>query len=160
MKETIQAFLDDRQVAIAGASNKKDNFGRSILIELTKKGYTVHPVNPNCEEVEGRPCVPSVKELPPEVSGLILAVPPALSEEIASQCIGTPVRRVWMVRGVGHGSYSEKAHEICRANSIDVVHGFCPLMFFGSGPHRFHFWIRKNFGKVPPEFRESISART
>ena len=152
MKETIQAFLEDSNVAVAGASNRKENFGRSILTELTKKGYSVHPVNPKCEEIQGRPCVPSVKELPPEVSSLILAVPSSLSEEILEQCKGTPIRRVWMIKGVGRGAYSEQAVQLCKENNIEVVHGFCPMMFFGKGMHKFHFWMRKNFSSLPEEY--------
>ena len=49
MKKTIQAFLDQKRVAIAGASNNKDNFGRSLLTELAKKEYELYAVNPNCE---------------------------------------------------------------------------------------------------------------
>jgi predicted CoA-binding protein len=152
MKKTIQAFLADKKVAIAGASANKDNFGRSIMTELTKLGYEVHPVNPKCEEIEGTRCVPSVKDLPGNIEGLILAVPSQLSEEIIGQCIGTPIRRVWMIKGVTKGAYSEKAHELCKENGIEVVYGFCPMMFFGKGAHRFHFWLRRNFTKLPEEY--------
>lgn len=139
-------------MAIAGASEKKENFGRSIMAELVKLNYTVYPVNPNCKEIMGVQCFSTVRELPPEVEGLILAVPALLTEEIVGQCVGTPIKRVWMIRGIGKGAYSEKAMEICRENQIEVVHGFCPMMFYGAGPHRFHFWIRKTFGKVPAEY--------
>lgn len=153
MKTIIQEFLDDKNVAIVGASARKDNFGRSILVELTKSGYGVFPVNPNCEEVEGIKCVPSVKELPEHVKGVILAVPAALSEEVVAQCAGTPVRRIWLIKGVGRGAYSEKAHELCRENNIDVVYGFCPMMFFGKGMHKFHLWMRKTFSTLPAEYQ-------
>jgi predicted CoA-binding protein len=152
MKKTIQSFLEDDKVAIAGASNKKDNFGLFIMKELVKTGYRVYPVNPGCQEIDGVPCLPSVKELPGEVQGLILAVPPALTEEIVRECVGTPVRRVWMIKGVGKGAYSEKAHELCRQNNIEVVYGFCPMMFFGKGMHRVHRWLRKQFGTLPSEY--------
>lgn len=152
MKNTIQAFIDQKKVAIAGASNNKDNFGNSLLKELAKKDYEVYPVNPLCEKIEGRACVPSVKELPPEVENLILAVPSKLTEEIVEQCLETSVQRVWMIKGVGKGAYSEKAHKLCQKHGIKVVYGFCPMMFFGDGMHKFHFWLRKTFGKMPAEY--------
>lgn len=152
MKEIIQEFLKNKKVAIAGASNNKDNFGTSILKELAKKDFELYPVNPNCEEIEGRTCVSSIKELPSDVENLILAVPPKLTEEIVEQCVETPIKRVWMIRGVGKGAYSEKAHKICKDNGIEVVYGFCPLMFYGEGVHGFHFWLRKTFGKLPKEY--------
>jgi predicted CoA-binding protein len=152
MKETIQEFLNDKKVAIVGASNKKDNFGRSIMTELSKAGYEVFPVNPRCEEVEGVACVPSVRDLPEQVKGVILAIPSTLTEEVVSECAGTPIKRVWMIKGMGRGAYSEKAHELCKAHNIEVVYGFCPMMFFGKGMHKFHLWLRKTFSSLPEEY--------
>ena len=121
MKQTIQDFLDHKKVAIAGASPKKDNFGKYLVTELDKLGNEVYPVNPLYDEIEGK-------------------------------AVGTGIKRVWMVRGMGKGAYSEKAHAICNENQIGVIYGFCPLMFYGGGMHKFHFWLRNNLGKVPGEY--------
>ena len=152
MKKTIQAFMDHKKVAIAGASPKKDNFGLSLMKELEKRGNQVIPVNPGYQEIDGKVCCSTIKDLPADVENLILAVPPALSEEIAAQVAGSGIRRVWMVKGVGKGAYSEKAHHVFSENNIEVVYGFCPLMFYGDGVHKFHLWLRKNFGKLPGEY--------
>jgi predicted CoA-binding protein len=152
MKDAILAFLDSKKVAIVGASSNKDNFGRSLMVELSRKDYQVIPVNPKYETVEGVACVPTVKELPAEVESVILAVPPKLTDEVVDQCIGTSVKRVWMIGGIGRGAYSKNAQEKCREHNIDVVYGFCPLMFYGDGFHKFHFWLKKTFGKLPPEY--------
>ena len=157
MKDTIQEFLEDKKVAIVGASANKENFGLYLTKELSKKAYQVIPVNPKCKEVENIPCVPTVKDLPEDVHSVILAVPPSLTEEIVDQCIGTPVKRVWMIRGMGRGAYSESAHQLCRENKIDVVYGFCPLMFYGEGMHKFHFLLRKTFAKLPAEFKLAVN---
>lgn len=152
MRQTIQSFLDNKKVAIAGASPKKDNFGLYLMKELAKLGNEVYPVNPRYEEVEGTKCISSIKDLPSDVENLILAVPPELSEELAGQLAGTGIRRVWMVKGMGKGAYSEKAHANCKENQIEVVYGFCPMMFYGGGGHKFHHWLRKTFGKLPGEY--------
>jgi acetyltransferase len=155
MKKTIQLFLESDKVAIAGASPKKENFGRSLLIELQKLGKEVSLVNPKYTEIEGIPSMPVVKDLPGDVENLILAVPPELTEEIVEQSVGSGIKRIWMVRGMGKGAYSEKAHKTCRDNGIEVVYGFCPLMFYGKGVHHFHHWLRTTFGKVPQEYASS-----
>ena len=152
MKDIIEEFLSSKKVAVVGASPRKDNFGRSLLLELSKKDYEAIPVNPKCKEVEGISCVPTVRDLPEDVSSLILATPPSLTEYVVEQCIDTPIKRVWMIRGVGRGAYSEKAHQLCNENDIKVVYGFCPMMFFGEGMHKFHLWLRKRFGKLPGEY--------
>ena len=152
MKKTIQAFLDHKNVAIAGASPKKENFGLFLKKELEKRENQVFPVNPKYQEIEGSACFPSVKDLPGDVENLIMAVPPELSEEIAEQLVGTGIKRVWMVKGVGRGAYSEKAAQFLNENQIEVIYGFCPMMFYGKGMHKFHFWLRKTFGKLPGEY--------
>ena len=155
MKQTIQKFLDHKTVAIAGASPNKDNFGKYLMTELDKLGIEVFPVNPIYDEIEGKTCFSSVKDLPAQVENLILAVPPELSEEIVEQAVGSGIKRVWMIRGMGKGAYSEKAHSTCSENQIEVVYGFCPLMFYGEGMHKFHLWLRKNFGKLPGKYQIS-----
>jgi predicted CoA-binding protein len=157
MKKTIQAFLDHKKVAIAGASPNKENFGLFLKKELEKTGNQVIPVNPKHKEIDGVACCPSVKDLPPDVENLILAVPPKLSEEIAEQLVGSRIKRVWMVKGVGKGAYSEKAHQLLSENQIHVIYGFCPMMFYGHGMHKFHFRLRKIFGKLPSEFHVSAN---
>lgn len=157
MKETIQNFLENKKVAIAGASPKKDNFGLYLMKELTKLGNEVYPVNPRYDEVEGKKCLSSFRELPAGVENLILAVPPELSEELVEQLPGSGIKRVWMLKGMGKGAYSEKAHATCKENQIKVVYGFCPMMFYGGGGHKFHHWLRKTFGKLPGEYLVSAN---
>jgi predicted CoA-binding protein len=152
MKKTIQAFLDNKKLAIVGASPNKDNFGRSLMAELSKKEYQITPVNPKYDKVEGVETVATVKDLPVELENIIIATPPLLTNEIAGQIIGTHIKRVWMIRGVGKGSATEEARKILLDNGIEVVYGFCPMMFMGDGMHKFHFWLRSRFGKMPAEY--------
>lgn len=152
MKNIIDKFLENNQLAIAGVSPNADNFGRSIMKELMKMDYHVIPVNPKYEEVEGVKTVAAPGDLPADIENLIIMTSPDVTSEIAKACIGTGIKRVWIHRGVGKGSYSEEAHRMLKDNGIEVVYGFCPMMFFGKGMHRFHFKLRKTFGKMPAEF--------
>ena len=155
MKKIIQNFLDAEKIAIAGASPNKDNFGKSLMTELGKLGKIIYPVNPLHKEIDGRACIPTVNDLPGDVDSLIMAVPPELTEAIALQCTDSGIKRVWMVRGVGKGAYSEKAHKSFSENQIEVVYGFCPMMFYGKGIHKFHLWLRKTVGTLPGEYQLS-----
>jgi hypothetical protein len=153
MNTTIEKFVSDKNVALIGVSLDKNKFGNYLLHELTKNGYTVFPVHPTMTEIEGITCFPDVKTLPDYVSNLILVVNPVVTEQLVSQLNDSLIQRVWMHRGVGKGSASMGAIGAFKAIGIEVVHGFCPMMFFSpSGVHRLHFWLRKNFGKVPVEF--------
>ena len=155
MNQTIDAFLEGTEIAIVGVSTKKENWGLMLMKELQPKGYRIHPVNPNYEEVEGIKCVDSVRDLPDSVENLILAVNPERAKEIIMQLDGTSIRRVWLNQGIGHGAYSREAIELLKDKKLEYIYGFCPMMFFGKGMHKFHFWMRKNLGKVPMEFSKN-----
>ena len=153
MNTIIEKFTSDRNIALIGVSSDQKKFGNAILRELVKKGYTLFPVHPSLKEVEGIHCIPDVHSLPENVTNLILIVNPAASEQIVSRLGDSPIRRVWMHRGSGKGSASSAAIDSCRTAGIEVVYGFCPMMFFSpSGIHQMHFWLRKKFGNVPAEF--------
>ena len=153
MNTIIDGFVSDKNIALIGVSADKTKFGNALLSELTKKGYTVFPVHPSLPEIEGIKCYTDVKLLPGHVTNLILVVKPAVTEHIIPQLKGSSILSVWMHKGAGQGSGSAAAIEACKEIGIEVVHGFCPMMFFSpSGIHRFHFWLRKKFGKVPAGF--------
>jgi len=153
MNTIIESFKGDKNIALIGISTNKQKFGNALLHELTKKGYTVFPLHPLLAEVEGIKCYPDVKTLPDFVTNLILVVNPLATGQIIPQLKDSPIQRVWMHRGAGKGSGSAAAIEACKENGLEVVHGFCPMMFFSpSGIHSFHFWLRKKFGKVPAEY--------
>jgi uncharacterized protein len=153
MNAIIEKFVSDKNIALIGVSANKLKFGNAIMAELTKKGYTVFPVHPTLAEVDGMKCYSGVELLPDYVTNLILVVKPQITELIISQLKDSPIKRVWMHRGVGKGSASDTAIGACKNKGIEVVYGFCPMMFLApSGMHNFHLWLRKNLGKVPAEF--------
>ena len=155
MNAIIEKFTGDKNIALIGVSTNKQKFGNTLLHELTRKGYTVFPVHPTLAEVEGIKCFSDIKTLPDQVTNLIIVVNPTATEQIVSQLKGSSIQRVWMHRGAGKESGSVVAIEACKAIGIEVVYGFCPMMFFSPlGVHSLHFWLRKKFGKIPVEFNK------
>lgn len=152
MKQLIETFLSNKKLAILGVSPRKENWGKALMVELEKLEYKVLPVNPKFEEIEGEKCYPSVAELPTDIENVIIAVNAELAESIIDQFEGSSIKTVWFQRGMGKGSYSEKAADKLRENNIKVIYGFCPMMFVGGSGHKFHYWLRRNMGKTPVEF--------
>ena len=91
-------------------------------------------------------------DLPADIENVIIAVNSELAEVIIDQFKDSSIKRVWFQRGMGKGSYSEKAAKKLSEYNIEVIYGFCPMMFIGGGGHKFHYWLRKNIGKTPTEF--------
>lgn len=155
MNQTIDAFLENKEIAIVGVSPRKENWGLMLMKELHKKAYKVYPVNPKYSEVEGVKFINSLSDLPSNVENVIIAVNHKLACEIIKQIDGTGIKRVWLNQGIGQGAYSLEAVDLLKQSKLEYVYGFCPMMFFGSGMHKFHFWIRKNLGKIPVEFSKN-----
>lgn len=146
-RRVVEEFVAQKTLALAGASRSGKKFGNSILKELREKGYTVLPVHPEAEQIDGVPCVPSLAALPEAVGGLVLVVKPAESAKLVREAHAAGITRVWMQQG----AESAEAIAYCREHGIDVVHGECLLMFAEPvhSVHSFHRWIWKVFGKLP-----------
>jgi len=150
-RSSVEKFLAQSHLGLVGASRGGKKFGNIVLRELTKRGYRVSVVHPEAAEIDGVRCVPSVSELPDEVGGIVLVVPPEQTEKVVREATLRGVRHIWMQQG----SESAAAIELCRESGIDVVHGECILMFAEpAGFHRFHRWLWKVFGKLPASARE------
>lgn len=75
----LAPLLEPRSVAVVGATDRVDSYGGNVLRNLTRAGFEgpVWGVNPKRKEVLGRPCVPTVAELPEAVDALVVAIPAA-----------------------------------------------------------------------------------
>lgn len=155
MQNTINNFKNSKNIAIAGISRtKKTNIGNILLAELSKKGYNIYPINPNTNEIDGVKCYNKVNDLPSEVDSIIIATNQNLTDEIVYSVKNTNIKRVWMQKGSGKGSATPESIKFCKENKIEYVYGICPMMAFGTGGHKFHYWVRKTLGRLPEELKK------
>jgi acyl-CoA synthetase (NDP forming) len=85
-RPALAAMLEARSVALVGASPRPGSLGERMVSEVTKSPARpeVYLVNPRHERVAGRPCHPSLADLPKPVDLVLLAVPdPAVEEQLA-----------------------------------------------------------------------------
>ena len=75
-KAAIEAFMQQKNIAVVGASRNKDKFGTAIYREMKANGYKVYAVNPNADMVEGDRCYAGLGALPAKVDGVIVCIPP------------------------------------------------------------------------------------
>ncbi len=143
----VDDFLAQRTLAVVGASRSGRKFGNAVVRELVANGYTVVPVHPGAAELEGRACVPSLREAPADVGGVVTVVPPARTEAVVREAAEAGLRRVWMQRG----SASPAAVAFCAEHGVTAIHDECILMFLERGPaiHRVHRWLRGLLGGLP-----------
>ena len=77
MDHPLDAIFLPRSVAVVGASNAPDKYGHIILKNILDAGFhgPVYPVNPKAGQILGRPCAPSIADLPPGVDLAVIIIP-------------------------------------------------------------------------------------
>ena len=157
MKDVINQFIEDKNVAVAGVSRDPQKWGHTLFKALIKKGYHVYPINPGADEIEGVKCYHAVPDLPDTVSNLIITTSPEATLEIIKSAKHSGIRNIWMHQGAGGtGAQSQEAIDFCMENGMGVVYGFCPMMFLPPvGIHKIHLWMKKISGKFPADFHKS-----
>jgi uncharacterized protein len=157
--ETIEDFLSQKRIAIAGISRDPASDSARMFEELSRRGYDVIPVNPNTAEVKGRRCFARIQDIQPPVDTVLLMTSPDVTETVVHDCAEAGVLRVWIYRGMGKGSVNAKAVAFCRGQGIQLVPGECPYMFLpgAEAGHRVHRFIRKITGGYPRRTRKQAT---
>jgi hypothetical protein len=146
-KQSIDGFLGQEKIAVAGVSRKSKKFGDIAFKELKKKGYNVYPVNPHMSEYQGTTCYHSVSDLPAEVSGILVCTPHEVTLQIVDQAKEKGIKHLWLQQG----SVDEEKLDNGADHTMNVITGQCIMMYAApvKGIHGFHRWINKVFGKMP-----------
>jgi len=121
--DLIAEFLALPRYAVVGVSADETKYGYKIWRNLQKKGYTVYPINPNYDKIEGETCYESLAKVADEVDVVDIVVPPEVTLQIVRQCAELGLKRVWMQPG----AESEEAIRFCHENDIKVLHDVCVM---------------------------------
>ena len=143
----IEVFFEQKNIAVAGVSRKKQKFGNAIFKELAKKGYKLYPINPHMDEFEGNKCYHSVSDLPGEVTALVINTKKDTTLELLKDAETNGIKHIWMQQGCAD---KETIKELDPGDA-NVIAGKCILMFADpvGGIHNFHRWLVKTFGNFP-----------
>jgi acyl-CoA synthetase (NDP forming) len=85
-RPALLAMLEARSVALVGASSRTGSLGERMVAEVSRSPASprIHFVNPRYQRIDGRPCHPSLADLPEAVDLVMLGVPDsALAEQLA-----------------------------------------------------------------------------
>lgn len=124
MQDYIQEMVNERVWAVIGVSQNTTKFGYKIFKDLLEAGYTVYPVHPAAEFVDGHRCYKTVHELPHKPGVVNLVVPPAVGEKVIEDCIAANIGAVWFQPGAESKAAINKAQEA----GLKVVYNACALV--------------------------------
>ena len=85
---SLTRLLQPESIAIVGASTDPRSFGGFVLGNLERFGYrgAIHLVSRSSSDINGRPCVKTVAELPDGIDVAVLAIPEAGVLEAVKAC--------------------------------------------------------------------------
>ena len=107
---------DGKKIAIIGASNKRERYSNKAVRAYIRGGYSVFPVNPNEEEVEGVHCYPSLNDIQDRIDIVSLYVKPRTGERYINQIIDKGVNLVIL----NPGSENERIISALKEAGINV----------------------------------------
>jgi uncharacterized protein len=120
-------------VAIIGASGDRRKFGNKSVRAHLKGGWTVYPVHPSEQVVEGLKAYASVNDIPVEgLDRISVYLPPPVILKVADTWTAKPVREVWLNPGADTPEAVAKLEALCltvvtACSIVDV--GFSPSQF-------------------------------
>ncbi len=107
--DAMRALLDPKAIAVVGASQRPGR-GRNVIANLRDCCFTggIFAVNPRYQDVLGYTCVPSVRDLPPSVDCLLLAVAADATCDVLEEAFAHGIRAaIVLAAGFGEGGHGE-----------------------------------------------------
>lgn len=110
-----------KSIALVGASRDASKPSNLVLRYLVSRGFTVYPVNPSADAIEGLKCYPSLLDIPFPVDIVDIFRPSADVPAIVEQAIAKKAKAVWMQEGIVNEAAAAKA----RKAGLQVVMDRC-----------------------------------
>ncbi len=92
-------MLNLKKWAVVGANDDPQKFGNKIYKKLKEKGYSVYPVNPNYEFIEGDKCYPDLSSLPEKPEVVEMVVSPKFGKNVLKEAAELGIENVWLQPG-------------------------------------------------------------
>jgi len=113
-------------IAVVGASTDRSKYSNQAVRAYAAKGYTVYPVHPSADTIEGLPVFRSVRDIPGRLDRVTLYLPPRVGVAMLDELVGLDVGEVWLNPGADAPEVVEKAESL----GLKVVTG-CSLVAIG-----------------------------
>jgi acyl-CoA synthetase (NDP forming) len=99
-------------IAVIGASNDPSKFGNRAVRAYIAQGWTVYPVNPKEDQIEGLPCYRDIAQIPAAVDRASLYVPPAVGIELLDAIRARGAKELWVNPGSGSPALIARAEQL------------------------------------------------
>lgn len=120
--EGLQKILEDaRVIAVVGHSDKPFRTSYQIAQYLRNAGYTVYPVNPMVEEIDGEKSYSSLAEVPEKIDIVDVFRRSEHLQGVVDKAVEVGAKAVWAQLGVYDNEAASKASQ----EGMDMVMDRC-----------------------------------
>jgi acetyl coenzyme A synthetase (ADP forming)-like protein len=96
---SLKSFFEPKSVAVIGASREPGKLGHEVFKNIIDAGFKgeLYPINPKADEILGRKCYPSIKDVPSDVELVVVIVPARFVPQVIADCGLKAVRAVIVI---------------------------------------------------------------
>jgi predicted CoA-binding protein len=110
-KELKELLSSARVIAVVGHSDKPHRTSYEIAQYLRRAGYTVYPVNPILDEIDGQKCYASLSEVPESIDIVDVFRRSEYLPGVVEEAIVAGAKAVWAQLGVHDSQAAERAEQ-------------------------------------------------
>ena len=123
MDDIEKIIRESRNVAVVGISNKLGRPSLTVASYLKGQGYSIIPVNPTIQDVNGEKCYPDLGSIPEKVDVVDIFRKPQDVLPVVEEAIRIGAKAIWMQEGIVNEDAARKAKEA----GLQVVMDKCML---------------------------------
>lgn len=112
-----EEMLKKQRWAVVGANEDREKYGNMILRKLYSRGYTVYPVNPKYETLEGIQCYKDLSTIPEKPEVIDMVVSPKRGRPILEEAAQLGIRNIWFQPG----TYDDELLEFASSKGLTYV---------------------------------------
>ena len=119
-------------IAIVGASADRSKFGNKAVRAYAARGFTVYPVHPTAEAIEGLPAYASLAAVPRPIDMVSFYVPAAVGITLLDAVRESAAGQFWL----NPGSESDALVERAKALGLRPIVA-CSIVAVGESPYQY-----------------------
>ena len=119
----------NKVVAVIGASSDRAKFGNKAVRAFARQGYSVVPIHPREEEIEGWKAYKSVLDVPGPIDMATMYLAPAVGLRVIEEVAQKGIPEVWLNPGADSPELAERA----RALGLRTIVA-CSILGVGESP--------------------------
>jgi predicted CoA-binding protein len=127
--DAFELLRDAKTIAVVGASPSPDRESHGVMRYLLSHGYRCIPVRPDCNEVLGVPCVPTLLEIDEPIDLVDVFRRPEFCAGHAREAVAVGAKAIWLQLGI----VSPEAREIAESAGIGYVENACTAVVHARG---------------------------